>query len=254
MVPYGVDARFSQADRPSHDGPLRVLSVGDAGLRKGIPYAAETARLLGRTAEFRWIGPVGLLPDARSLVEPYVEMTGAIPRNLILPHFEWADVFFLPSVCEGSATVTYEALMSGLPVIATPNTGSIVTDGVNGFIVPTRDTQAMADCLRRLHLNRGLLSKMQEAARHSVEIASLEAYERRLLHVCSGGLMRMFIDGRILQRLCTGVYDQLEGKANLCRRRCGIHCANAKNSAGDTDWQQAAAYLFDNFAASESMG
>jgi glycosyltransferase involved in cell wall biosynthesis len=112
-------------------------------------------------------------------------LIGAIPRNLIFSQFQWADVFFLPSVCEGSATVTYEALMSGLPVIATPNTGSVVTDGINGFIVPARDTQAMADRLRCLHRDRNLLFKMQEATQHSTEIASFEAYGRRLRQALS---------------------------------------------------------------------
>src|SRR5262249_34758535 len=68
VVPYGVDASFSQIDRPSHDGPLRVLSVGEAGLRKGIFYAAETARLLGGAASFRWIGSIRLSSSARSQV------------------------------------------------------------------------------------------------------------------------------------------------------------------------------------------
>jgi glycosyltransferase involved in cell wall biosynthesis len=167
-----------------------VLSVGEAGLRKGIPYAAETARLLGELAEFRWVGPVRLLPDARTYVEQFVHLTGGIPRNQIFSHFEWADVFFLPSVCEGSAIVTYEALISGLPVIATPNTGSIVTDGVTGYIVPTRDTQAMVDKLRRLHLDRGLLSQMQKAALGNAKMASLEGFGDRLLRALSKGIAR----------------------------------------------------------------
>jgi glycosyltransferase involved in cell wall biosynthesis len=188
VVPYGVDAILSKAERPFHNEPLRILSVGEAGLRKGISYAAETARLLGGAADFRWIGSIRLLPKGRSHVEPHVKLMGAIPRNLISPYFEWADVFFLPSVCEGSATVTYEALMSGLPVITTPNTGSVVTDGVNGFIVAARDSQAMAERLERLHLDRNLLSKMQKAARDSTEIASLECYERRLLGALSNAI------------------------------------------------------------------
>jgi glycosyltransferase involved in cell wall biosynthesis len=188
VVPYGVDASFSEANRSSHGGPLRVLSVGEAGLRKGISYAAETARLVGSVAEFRWVGSISLLPNGRDHVQPYVRLTGAIPRNLILPHFEWADVFFLPSVCEGSATVTYEALMSGLPVITTPNAGSVVTEGVNGFIVSARDTRAMAERIRCLYLDRNLLSKMQEAARASMEMTSLLAYERRLLQVLCGDI------------------------------------------------------------------
>jgi glycosyltransferase involved in cell wall biosynthesis len=186
VIPYGVDATFSRAARPPHDGPLRVLSVGKASLRKGIGYAAETARLLDGAATFRWVGSADLLPSARKNVERYVTLVGAVPRNQIISHFEWADVFFLPSVCEGSATVTYEALISGLPVIATPNTGSVVTDGVNGFIVPPRDIQTMVDRLQRLNLDRGILLKMQEAARRSCEVASLEAYEGRLLRALCG--------------------------------------------------------------------
>jgi glycosyltransferase involved in cell wall biosynthesis len=188
VVPYGVDVSLSKAQRPLHKGPLRVLSVGEAGLRKGISYAAETARLLGGAAEFRWIGSIRLLPSGRSHVEPHVQLIGAIPRNLLHSQFAWADVFFLPSLCEGSATVTYEALMSGLPVVTTPNTGSVVTDGVNGFIVAARDSQAMAERLVRLHLDRNLLSKMQKAARDSTEIASLECYERRLLGALSNAI------------------------------------------------------------------
>jgi glycosyltransferase involved in cell wall biosynthesis len=99
-------------------------------------------------------------------------------------------VFFLPSVCEGSAIVTYEALISGLPVIATPNTGSIVTDGVTGYVVPTRDTQAMVDKLRRLHLDRGLLSQMQKAALGNAKMASLEGFGDRLLRALSKGIAR----------------------------------------------------------------
>jgi glycosyltransferase involved in cell wall biosynthesis len=166
-----------------------VLTVGEAGLRKGIPYAAEVARLLGDRAEFRWVGPISLLPDARKYVRQFVQLTGGVPRNQIFSHFEWADVFFLPSVCEGSATVTYEALISGLPVIATPNTGSIVTDGVNGYIAPTRDTQAMADKLRHLHLDRDLLSQMQKGAHNTAKIASLEGYGQRLLWALSKGIV-----------------------------------------------------------------
>src|SRR5439155_1566699 len=116
---------------------------------KGVAYAAETARVLDGIVEFRWVGPIRLLSNAQNQVRSYLQLIGAVPRNLIQPHFDWADVFFLPSVCEGSATVTYEALMSGLPVVTTPNSGSVVIDGINGFIVAASDTQAMVERIRR---------------------------------------------------------------------------------------------------------
>jgi glycosyltransferase involved in cell wall biosynthesis len=183
VVPYGVDGRFAPVDRTGRTGPLRVLTAGEAGLRKGAPYAAEVARLMGAEAEFRWLGKVTLEEAGRRAVEPWVDLKGIVPRNEVKPHFEWADVFFLPSICEGSATVTYEALMSGLPVVTTPNAGSIVRDGMDGFIVPVRDATAMAQRLSKLNEDRELLARMREATRESVKEASLEAYQRRLLGV-----------------------------------------------------------------------
>lgn len=180
VVPYGVDSRFSPCERPPERGPLRVLSVGQVSLRKGAGYACEVGRILGKSAELRWVGPILLTAEGRRKVEQHVRLIGSIPRNQILEQFRWADVFFLPSICEGSATVIYEALMSGLPVVTTPNAGSIVTDGINGFIVPVRDTVQMAEKLRQLHEDERLLRRMRLQASESRQ-ASFEAYQERLL-------------------------------------------------------------------------
>jgi glycosyltransferase involved in cell wall biosynthesis len=180
VVPYGVDSQFLSSDRPAHDGPLRVLTVGQVNLRKGAGYARKVARMLKNSASFRWVGPILLSSEGRRALEEYVTLTGPIPRNKIFEQFHWADVFFLPSLCEGSATVTYEALMSGLPVVTTSNAGSIVTNGVNGFIVPVRDSPQMAEKLRLLHEDRGLLRDMQDRAVASRQ-AHIGAYKERLL-------------------------------------------------------------------------
>ncbi len=182
VVPYGVDSNFSPIGRQAHGGPLRVLTVGQVNLRKGIGYACEVGRILGNSAELRWVGPVLLTSEGRTKVEQYVRLTGVVPRNQIFEQFRWADVFFLPSVCEGSATVTYEALMSGLPVVTTPNAGSIIVDGLNGFIVPIRDSVQMAEKLRLLQENEQLLLSMQDRAVATSQKASLQAYQKRFLN------------------------------------------------------------------------
>ena len=181
VVPYGVDARFSPTQRSPHCGPLHVLTVGEVGLRKGAPYALETARLLQGVAELRWVGPVTLYDQARVRLAHHVQLTGAVARSQIMQHYEWADVFFLPSICEGSATVIYEALSCGLPVVTTPHAGSVVQDGVDGFITPVRDTDAMATRLRQLHEDRTLLACLSDAASESARQLSLTAYRERLL-------------------------------------------------------------------------
>jgi glycosyltransferase involved in cell wall biosynthesis len=104
-----------------------------------------------------------------------------VPRSEIAQHFDWADVFLLPSLCEGSATVTYEALGYGLPVICTPNTGSVVRDGVEGFILPVSDTVALAERLETLAGDPGRLEELSANARKRADEYTVGEYARRLL-------------------------------------------------------------------------
>ena len=182
VVPYGVDTHFCIAKRESHNGPLRVLTVGAVGLRKGSPYVLETARKLAGRARFRMVGSIAVSSAAQTLLSRHVELTGPVPRTEVLEHFRWADVFLLPSVCEGSATVVYEALATGLPVVCTPNTGSVVRDGVEGFVVPVRNSDAVVDRISVLGSKPVLLREMSEAARERSRSFTLSAYQQRLTH------------------------------------------------------------------------
>ncbi len=185
VVPYGLNLPPISASKRSHDGPLRVLTVGEVGLRKGSPYVLEAARQMKGKAEFRMVGAVNVLPKARKLLSECVELLGIVPRSEVKMHYEWADVFLLPSLCEGSAIVTYEAMDYSLPVVATLNTGSIVRDGIDGFIVPMRNSNIIAEKLASLADNPDLLLKMSEMAKARTKDISIDAYGKRLLSVIS---------------------------------------------------------------------
>ncbi len=161
-------------------GPLRVLTIGAVGLRKGSPYVLEAARRMRGQAVFRMIGSGTVPPAAGAGLEGIVEFTGPIPRLEIIAQYAWADVFLLPSLCEGSATVIYEALAAGLPVITTPNSGSVVRDGIDGFVVPIRDVDAIARSVHLLHDDRARLFEMSHNARFRAQDFDLPAYGRRL--------------------------------------------------------------------------
>ena len=180
VVPYGV-AAGSIAPREPHSGTLRVLTVGAAGLRKGTPHVLAAAQKLGAKAKFRLAGQIGVSNSARELLSKHVELLGPVPRGEIGKLYEAADVFLLPSLCEGSATATYEALAAGLPVITTPNAGSVVRDGIDGFIVPPSIPDAIVEKLALLAADRTLLNTMSANARQRASEFTLEAYSRRLL-------------------------------------------------------------------------
>lgn len=180
VVPYGVDFPVRDHPRQHPDRPLHVLSVGTVSLRKGVPYLLEASQQ--SSAHFRMVGAINLKQEGLDQLSEAVDLTGKVPRSKIHDHYEWADVFVLPSICEGSATVVYEALAHALPVICTRNTGSIVRDGTDGFIIPIREADPIAERLEQLASEPDLYRSMSEAAltRYRQD-GTLEAYGRRLI-------------------------------------------------------------------------
>lgn len=172
QVPFGVDtAHYRPGPEFPAEHPFRVLFVGQVGIRKGVPYLLEAWRQLRwRGAELWLVGPVEagsrpLLARWRDL--PGVRMMGYARHPLSL--YQQADVFVFPTIEEGSALVTYEALACGLPVVTTPNAGSVVRDGSEGFIVPIRDVDALATRLERLRADEQLRRELGQAARRRAE-------------------------------------------------------------------------------------
>ena len=181
-IPYGIDnSRFSSRTRKRHAGPLRVLFAGHVRLMKGIPYLMEAARLLGKKAEVRAIGEINVSDAAVTRIRETLDLPGAVPRSRMKEMYDWADVFVLPSLSEGSATVCYEALVSGLPVVATPNSGSVVRDAVDGYIVPPFSPEAIAEKLEKIADEGWLLEHLSENAAQRGREFTWERYSERLV-------------------------------------------------------------------------
>jgi glycosyltransferase involved in cell wall biosynthesis len=186
VVPFGADTAFSAQARPSHDGPLRILTVGSVCLRKGAPYVLEAARQTKGIATYRMVGPIGVTAQAEAELRQHVELTGAVPRSQIIEHYRWADVFLLPSLCEGSANAIYEALATGLPVICTPNAGSVVRDGIDGYIVPARSARAICERIELLGQDPSTRRALSHNAAVAVQ-ADSNGYSRRLVETIIRG-------------------------------------------------------------------
>jgi glycosyltransferase involved in cell wall biosynthesis len=187
VVPYGVDfppllsPATSRLSPTNARRPLRVLTVGTVGLRKGSHYVMETARQMKGRAEFRVVGPLAALPEAANQLSGQVDLRGPVPRSELGQHYAWADIFLLPSLCEGSATATYEALSHGRPVICTPNTGSVVRDGVEGYLVPPFDAPVIVSRIDQMAANPDLMESMSRNAFARASEFTLEKYAERLL-------------------------------------------------------------------------
>ena len=186
VVPYGMNPKWLELEPKPQRG--RVLFVGTADLRKGVHYlamAAEKLRARGFAGEFRVAGNV-TEEVRRQLVCKHLNFLGRVPRDRIHEEFQAADVFVLPSLAEGSAEVTYEALAAGVPVITTHAAGSVVRDGIEGRNVAERDAAALADAIQQLVEDRASRDRMALAARERAKGFTWERYGERLVAALRG--------------------------------------------------------------------
>lgn len=112
--------------------------------------------------------------------------------NIILPGFvrpeiylNTCDVFVLPSWMEGSSKAVYEAMSCGLPSVVTRETGSIIEDGVSGFLIRPGDVSALRDRLLWFKRNRQMMHAMGLAAKQRVAEYTWERYSERVVALYS---------------------------------------------------------------------
>jgi glycosyltransferase involved in cell wall biosynthesis len=187
VIPYGYawegKHKATTTGMPSCE-KLKLLTVGTVNLRKGAPWLLALATALKDSVHFRWVGSLQISKEAQLEMLGHVELTGAVPRLDMNIHYEWADALILLSVCEGSATVIYEALARGIPVICTTNSGPPLKNSKWQQILPPCDTKAAlksVQCFKRWKID-GCLPSVPEKEKLFV---SYDAYVSRLTHVLS---------------------------------------------------------------------
>ncbi len=162
------------------DGSPLVVSASRHDGRKGLDVlirALACLRDAGVPVRACLLGTGMLWRDHRALVsalglDDRVSLPGLVPE--VMPYLRHANVFVLPSIEEGSGSVSVlEALQAGVPVLATEVDGmpEDITDGVEGVLVPPGDEHALASALQTM------LSDPERLRRHSAAARSL--YERR---------------------------------------------------------------------------
>ncbi len=174
--------RFRPMPEAKTDNTFRVLFVGSVSLQKGVQYLLEAFKRLDLPdAELVFVG--GAYPDSKSFLPQYEGLYKHIwfvPQEELAALYNTASVFVLPSLQDGFGMVVYEAAACGLPVIVTENVGAAIRDGQDGFVVPIRDPDALADRLLRLYEDEPLRRAMGKSARAYVQQFTWEAYHHEL--------------------------------------------------------------------------
>jgi glycosyltransferase involved in cell wall biosynthesis len=180
VIPMPVVVRHFQDDGVPKAVGNRLLFVGRLVERKGAHVAVEALEVLKRKGREAHLTVVGDGPERDRLealadekgVSTQVDFRGSVPAESVADAFAEADVFLMPAVTdwkgeqEGFGLVLVEAMMSGVPVVATQSGGilDVVTNNETGLLVPERDPEALAVAAERLLTDRALGRSLAQSA------------------------------------------------------------------------------------------
>jgi phosphatidyl-myo-inositol alpha-mannosyltransferase len=177
IVPNGVDVDAVPKAPKSQSDELRLLFVGRAEERKGLPVLLAAFQALVEHVPSR-LTVVGADPEdvSRLIADPdvlsHIDVLGKVSDSVLWRQLGQADLLCAPSLTgESFGMVLIEAMAAGTPVIASKIAGysDVVTDGVDGILVPPADPQALAEELQLLAHEPERLTAMGEAGRKSAE-------------------------------------------------------------------------------------
>jgi glycosyltransferase involved in cell wall biosynthesis len=158
----GIDLHIYRYTAEPHDDPVRILFTARMLRDKGAIELVDAANLLKERyyhkIQFLLIGDIDNNPKALSRSElesmiddEYIKWLGY--RTDIRELLEQSHIFAFPSYYrEGLPKSLIEACAVGRPIVTTNSTGckDCVIDGYNGFLVPIRDSQTLAERLELL--------------------------------------------------------------------------------------------------------
>ncbi len=164
----GKSGKVRQIGKDTSKDPenLHLLFVGYITPRKGVDTLVESFKILVKdygidNLILDMVGDASRSPDLLAGIERYcqdagiqdrVKFHGRVSEERLEELYSLADIFVFPSVWEGFGMVLIEAMHNRLPIVTT-DAGAIpflVKDGVNGFLVPVKDAEKLAQATRKL--------------------------------------------------------------------------------------------------------
>jgi alpha-maltose-1-phosphate synthase len=187
-LPLGFDAGAIPFEPsqivPYKNRPLKLLFAGRITQRKGVAYLLDAIRSVNsKDIELDLVGHIhgegrGLLP-----YKGHYSSKPAVSQSELFQLYRNYDALVLPSVFEGFGLVIVEAMAAGLPVITTPNSigPDVVENERNGYLVPVRDSQALAKAILNLAGQSDLqMYEMKLAANKAAMNFTWEKYKNNL--------------------------------------------------------------------------
>lgn len=162
----------------------RITYAGRLVPWKGVEGLIDAVHLLRSTTPEATLVVVGDGPEreklelyARERLQKGYRFTGALPHDATMATIVASDVFVLNTQYEGLSHVLIETMALGVPIVTTPVGGNVelITDSVEGSLVPQGDAGAISDAIHRFLSDPKRTSEVTAAAKKKAEQFSVSA-------------------------------------------------------------------------------
>lgn len=197
VVPYGSGSDTSLAcanfynepeSRWINQSPLRLLWVGQMAYRKGAHYLLEAIRGFPPSQIQLTIATRSAIPgELAKLCTDNIKVLRNISNNKKQDLYNSHHLFTMPSLVEGFGLVYLEALASGLPIIATTNTGitDVITSGEEGFVIEPGSAEPIKMAIESCLSDSQLLATMSTKAKNLSNCLTWDRFRQGIVHSLS---------------------------------------------------------------------
>ncbi len=190
ILPYGIDiSRFANSNVQPKNDTIKVAFIGAVTVRKGADILLKAwAEIIQRFpfAELHFYGKIEM--EVWELKNVFYH--GFVGQDTLIEELKRMHISVLPSFFEGSSLAVYQSMAMGLATITTLNSGSIVKDNENGFLVEYGSEQQLINKLSLLLEDENLRSRLAHAAIDDVKEYTWENYGKKLCKILEAVLQK----------------------------------------------------------------
>ena len=203
IIPNGINPDVFTDDTPPikryQDGKINIVFVSRLERRKGLAW------LLKAYADLRLehpdllrliiVGPGKLDEECSQIISEHnlhdIEIVGGVPENEKRQYYQTADIFCAPATGgESFGMILLEAMSAGKPIVATRIAGysSVLSHGLEGFLVPPKNSNKLAAAISELVRNPALRVQMGARGRVTVQQYRWEKVTQRVIDLYKNAL------------------------------------------------------------------
>lgn len=166
-----------------------VLYVGNLEFNKGVQHLIRAVSTVNASCHLLIIGDGPYRSKLESLAQKSnqnnVTFTGKLPNSVLPNYYALSDVFVLPTHGDTWGLVVNEALACGTPVISTTAagvSGELLQHEENGFVIPPKDPESLADFIECLLANDKLRTQYEKAGKEKSSQYTPRSYAECLMN------------------------------------------------------------------------